>query len=93
MRKCTADIEEVKSGVAALVGQRLKVSVNKGRKRVIRYDGEIAGVYPGVFVLNVEPVKGVRRLSFSYGDVICGDVKLKPVSAKSDCGNEVKRSV
>ena len=45
MRKCTAGIEEVKSGVEALVGQKLKVSVNKGRKRVIRYDGEIDSVY------------------------------------------------
>ncbi len=84
MRKCTAGIGQVRSGVAALVGQRLKVSVNKGRKRVIRYDGEIAGVYPGVFVLNVTPVKGVSRLSFSYGDVICGDVKLKPAVTKQD---------
>lgn len=84
MRKCTAGIEEVKNEVVALVGQQLKVSVNKGRKRVIRYDGEIAGVYPGVFVLNVTPVKGVSRLSFSYGDVICGDVKLKPATTKRD---------
>lgn len=84
MRKCTAGIEEVKSGVEALIGQKLKVSVNKGRKRVIRYDGEIDSVYPCVFVLKVTPIKGVSRLSFSYGDLICGDVKLKPAAKKAE---------
>ncbi|MDR2202048.1 MAG: Veg family protein [Clostridiales bacterium] len=76
MRKCVLSINEVKRSVHALVGQKLKISVNKGRKKIVRYDGEIDGVYPGVFTLKISDDKNVNKLSFSYSDVICGDIKL-----------------
>lgn len=77
MRKRAVSIDEIKSDVAALVGQHLKISVNKGRKKIVRYDGELAGVYPSVFILKIIGDKNVNSLSCSYSDVICGDIKLK----------------
>ena len=77
MRKRAVGIDEVKQSVAALRGKKLKISVNKGRKRVVKYDGELSGVFPCVFVLRIFGDKNVSSLSCSYSDVICGDIKLK----------------
>ena len=77
MRKRAVSIEEIKSEVLSLEGQKLKISVNKGRKKVVKYDGELSGVYPSVFILKITGDKKINSLSCSYSDVICGDIKLK----------------
>ncbi|MCI8613087.1 MAG: hypothetical protein HFE48_05280 [Clostridia bacterium] len=76
MRKRAVSVEEVKQRISGLKGSSLKISVNKGRKRVLKYDGEIAELYPAVFTLKITSDKHVDLLSFSYSDVICGDIKL-----------------
>lgn len=79
MRKRAESIEQVKQRIKELQGSALRISVNKGRKRVIRYDGEIAMIYPSVFTLKITSDKFIDTLSCSYSDIICGDVKLTPV--------------
>ena len=76
MRKRAVSVEEVKQRISGLKGSSLKISVNNGRKRVLKYDGEIAELYPAVFTLKITSDKHVDLLSFSYSDVICGDIKL-----------------
>ena len=76
MRKSALSISEVKEYIDSLKGKNLKISVNKGRKRIIRYDGSIEEVYPSVFTLKILGDKNVNMLSCSYSDVICGDIKL-----------------
>lgn len=76
MRKRAVSVEEVKRTIGNLRGSNLKISVNKGRKRILKYDGEIAELYPAVFTLKITSDKNVDLLSFSYSDVICGDIKL-----------------
>ena len=77
MRKCTVGIEAVKDKVNSLVGKRLKISVNKGRKRVVRYEGEITGVYPSLIMLKIFDDRVISSLTASYSDLLTGDVKLK----------------
>ncbi len=76
MRKSSMSIDEVKSYIGSLKGRALKISVNKGRKRIVRYDGSIEEVYPSVFTLKIHGDKNVNKLSCSYSDVVCGDIKL-----------------
>ena len=76
MRKRAVSVEEVKKNIEGLKGKSLKISVNKGRKRVLKYDGEIAQLYPAVFTLRITSDKNVDLLSFSYSDVIYDDLKL-----------------
>lgn len=77
MRKQAISIEEVKNGIVALRGEHLKISVNKGRKKIVKYEGEIDSVYSQVFTLKIIDDKNINMLSFSYSDVICGDIKLR----------------
>ena len=77
MRICAVGIEAVKDKVNSLVGKRLKISVNKGRKRVVRYEGEITGVYPSLIMLKIFDDRVISSLTASYSDLLTGDVKLK----------------
>lgn len=67
---------EAKAFVDSLRGEKLTISVNKGRKRIINYSGSVAQVYPSVFTLNIENEQSINVLSCSYADFICGGVKL-----------------
>ena len=76
MRKSVKTLDEVKAFVASLHGYPLKIAVNKGRKKIVRYSGSLLAVYPQVFTLKITGDKNLELLSFSYSDVICGDIKL-----------------
>lgn len=73
MRACTRNIDEVKARIAGLKGKTLSVSINKGRKKTVNLDGTIADVFPSVFTFRV----GNEIVSFSYSDVICGDIVIR----------------
>ncbi len=79
MRKSALTIEEVKTFVNSLAGKPLRISVNKGRKKIIRYSGCILAIYPKVFTLKIADDKNLELLACSYNDLICGDIKLQPV--------------
>lgn len=76
MRKKAMSIEEAKSIVEGYLGSDLKISVNKGRKRIVKYTGSIDEIYPSVFTLKITDDKNIDMLSFSYSDFICGDIKI-----------------
>lgn len=84
MRKATVGVETIKRQVGELVGKTVKVSVNRGRNKVLRYKANVKGVYPSVFVLEIQDCKSLKSMSCSYNDLICGDIKL---SAVASCGH------
>lgn len=73
MRKYTTDIDEIKNNIKKLKGVAVGVAVNKGRKRTEHFDGEITDIFPSVFALTSD---SGERMSFSYSDVICGNVVI-----------------
>lgn len=77
MRKRTMSLSEAKNNIEGLKGKLIEIKVNKGRKRVVKYSGEVVGVYPSVFTLRIDGDEFIDKLSCSYSDVICGDVVLK----------------
>ena len=77
MRKRTMSIEEVRSYVSSLKGNPLSIKVNKGRNKIARYNGCVDEVYPSVFTLKISGDKNVAMLSYSYSDLICGDIVLR----------------
>ncbi len=77
MRKCILKPDEVKRRVKMLVGKPVKISVNRGRRKFACYSGEVASVFPSVFILKIEGSPTISTLSVSYSDLICGEVRLK----------------
>ncbi len=73
MRRRAVNIKQVKQDIADLKGKSLSLAINKGRKKITRMDGEIVDLFPSVFTFRAA---AGELVSFSYSDVICGDIKF-----------------
>ncbi len=93
MRKSTVSVETIKQQVTDLVGKSVKVSVNRGRNKVVRYKANVKGVYPAVFVLEILNCKSLRSMSCSYNDLICGDIKISPEKKIAESSAEKTQTV
>ncbi len=84
MRKKTQSIEVIKAKIHAMLGKKINMSVCRGRKRVSKYAGIIENTFPSVFVVRPkQKEKDTERipcLSYSYNDVLCGEVRIDEVS-------------
>jgi len=69
---CT--IIDVKNKVNSLKGQNVPLKVNKGRNKIVSLTAIIDQVYPSMFVINPTSKVDLDRRSYSYSDVLCGDV-------------------
>lgn len=76
MRKVCGTLEDCKNAVMLLLGKDVTVRHNKGRNKIAVYSGIVTEAYGGVFVIKTEKT-GVDRMSFSYKDILCGDIRLK----------------
>ncbi|MBE5730803.1 MAG: hypothetical protein E7350_02475 [Clostridiales bacterium] len=76
MKKKAVSTREVRDNITALKGKMLQIKINKGRKRIIKYNGEIDEILPSLFTMSIIGEKNVTRLSCSYSDVICGDIVI-----------------
>lgn len=93
MRKSTVSVETIKNRVSDLLGKTVKVSVNRGRNKVVRYKANVKGVYPAVFVLEIVNCKSLRSMSCSYNDLICGDIKISPEKKVAESSVEKTQTV
>ena len=67
-------IIDVKNKVSELKGQNIQLKVNKGRNKIVSLTAIIDQVYPSMFVINPTSKVDLDRKSYSYSDVLCGDV-------------------
>ncbi len=84
MRKVLKDAESIKARVAALKDQPVWLLVNKGRKKIVKMSGVIKEVYPSLFSVKIDNSKSIEILSFSFSDMLCGDVKVMPMAGDSE---------
>ncbi len=76
MIKNNLSIDEVKKKVLALKGQEIKLFVNRGRRKVYKFDAVVENVYSSVFtVKNLKQAMSLTH-TYSYSDVLCGEVKI-----------------
>ena len=73
MKKQLQTIESVKQTLESLKGKSVKLAVNKGRKKIIKFDAVLTEIYPSVFTVSVDED---MSQSFSYTEVLCGNVKI-----------------
>lgn len=69
-------ILSVKEKIKNLYGREVNCIINKGRNKLVKVNVLIDQVYPSMFV--IRPLDNVEldRKSFSYNDVMCGDIKF-----------------
>ena len=76
MLKKTSALEEIKNKVLLLKGRNVEIEVNKGRNRIVKLYAIIDQVYPSMFVIKPTQKVDLDRVSFSYNDVLCGDINF-----------------
>lgn len=79
MIKPKNDIATVKKTIADYFKRQVDVTVNLGRNKVMKYCGELSGVYPALFTVQPNDKGFLGKTSYSYAEVLCGSVKVKPV--------------
>lgn len=77
MKKELATIESVRKMLEDIKGSDVKMQVNKGRKKIIKFDAKLVSTYPSVFTVFVQNSSEPER-SYSYTEVLCGNVKICP---------------
>ena len=78
MRKVGLSIDDIRNKINELVGKNIYMEVCRGRKRVTKHSGVIETTFPSVFVVRLtDGSQPVGSLSYSYSDVLCGDVKIQ----------------
>jgi len=72
------EITSIRNGLKAHIGREVIVRANTGRKRIVEKSGVLEQTYPNVFVILLNDVEdSLRRMSFSYIDVLTKTVELE----------------
>ena len=79
MIKPTKNISDVKQMVKACQSRRVNVRVNLGRNKIQTFSGVLSGVYPALFTVLPDDEDFLGKTAYSYSDVLCGSVKIKPI--------------
>ena len=70
-------LEQIKVDLDACIGKRISLRANKGRKKVIEAEGVLESTYPKIFVVKLDKDNAVKRMSYSYADVLTETVELR----------------
>ena len=79
MIKPKNDIARVKQMILEYFKKQVDVTVNLGRNKVLKFCGELSGIYPALFTVRPNDKDFLGKTSYSYAEVLCGSVKVKPV--------------
>ena len=83
MIKRNNDIGFIKKTIADYFRTQVDVTVNLGRNKTQRFCGELSGVYPALFTVRPNDKKYLCKTSYSYAEVLCGNVTVRPVKKEN----------
>ncbi|MGI6558895.1 MAG: Veg family protein [Limnochordia bacterium] len=69
-------LAEIKKDLDSCVGKKIKLRANRGRRQVMEAEGILERTYPNVFVVYLDKQNAVRRVSYTYADVLTETVEL-----------------
>ncbi|WP_129599181.1 Veg family protein [Anaerophilus nitritogenes] len=71
------DLARIKRDVEHLVGEKVRLKANKGRKKISIKEGILEETYPDIFVVCIDGgYNTVRRVSYSYSDILTETVEI-----------------
>jgi len=75
MRKCVTTLDDIKRSILSLKGEQVELYINRGRRKILKFEGIIDSVYTSVFTVKDKIVSSLVR-TYSYSDILCGEVKI-----------------
>lgn len=76
MKKMPLTVEDIKKKILGLKGKEVKLYINRGRRRVSSYKARIENVYASVFTVKANSLDLDAISTYSYNDILCGEVKI-----------------
>ena len=80
-------LAEIRQDLEAHRGRRLRLTANRGRQRIIVREGILEQTYPNIFTIRLLDNNSIKRVSFSYSDVLTKTVEI------SLCDNDDERQI
>ena len=76
MKKMPNTVENIKEKILELKGQIVDLKINRGRRKTASFRARITDCYASVFTVtnctdNIDSVS-----TYSYNDILCGEVKI-----------------
>ncbi len=69
-------LSDAKAKIKSLKGQEVDCVINKGRNKLVKTKVIVEQVYPSMFVIKPLLQVDLDRFSYSYNDILCGDIKF-----------------
>ena len=76
MKKMPNTVENIKQKILELKGKEVNLHINRGRRKVSSLRARIEEVYASVFTVKSCSVGLESVLTYSYNDILCGEVKI-----------------
>ena len=76
MKKMPNTVESIKQKIMELKGKEVNLYINRGRRKVSSYRARIEDVYASVFTVKTCSLDLESIFTYSYNDILCGDVKI-----------------
>ena len=76
MKKMPNTVENIKQKIMELKGKEVNLYINRGRRKVSSLRARIEDVYASVFTVKSCPIDIGAIFTYSYNDILCGDVKI-----------------
>ena len=67
-------LDKIKEEVKSYVGHRVSVKANRGRRKAVEKEGVLEKTHENVFVVRIKAHNQIRRLSYTYSDLLTDDV-------------------
>lgn len=69
-------LEQIRRDIESCVGKPVRLRANRGRRKVVEAEGIIEKTYPRVFVVRLDNESAIKRMSYTYADVLTETVEL-----------------
>jgi len=79
MRKGITTLNDIKQAVLSLKGEQVELYINRGRRKILKFEGIIDNVYNSVFTVK-DKIASTLTHTYSYSDILCGEVKITKVA-------------
>jgi|AntDeeMinimDraft_5_1070356.scaffolds.fasta_scaffold123876_1 uncharacterized protein Veg len=70
-------LDKIKDEVKSFVGHRVSVRANRGRRKDIEKEGVLEKTYKNVFIVRIKDHNQIRRLSYTYSDLLTDNVVVE----------------
>ncbi|KUO96596.1 biofilm formation stimulator Veg [Ferroacidibacillus organovorans] len=70
-------LNDIKRNLEGLVGEKILLRANGGRRKTVERTGVLEETYPSVFVVRLDEAENsFKRVSYSYADILTETVEL-----------------